>query len=175
MTKKILSLKDATNWLNQDGLLIYPTDTVYGLGCRADSLNAIHELCQFKPRKSGFIILIANWQDYLDWFKTPLDLNKITSDRPTTWILEASQKVPTALCNERGEIAVRLVAHQPTKQLIENLNCPIVSTSANHPGQPTPTTPHALEALGFPVMEGETGKASPSRIIHYETMAIIRD
>jgi L-threonylcarbamoyladenylate synthase len=171
----LLNLQQATEQLNQHQLIIYPTDTVYGIGCRADSDTAIKRLIKIKPRKSGFIILFSQWDNCLSWIKEDINLNQLKQSRPTTWVFSASEIVPSALCNNQQEIAIRVTEHPPTKNLIDKIRCPIVSTSANLPGEATPENPAGLLHLQLPIMEGAIGKHPPSRIIHYHSGKIIRD
>lgn len=171
----LINLKQAVLQLNQDQLIIYPTDTVYGIGCRADSSEAIKLLEKIKPRKSGFILLFTQWKNCLSWINIDIDARRLEQSRPTTWIFPASKTTPLSLCNEQQEIAIRIINHRPTQQLIDQLGCPIVSTSANLPGEPTPENPEGLQHLQLPILEGDTGKHAPSRIIHYPSGKVIRD
>ncbi|MDC3181234.1 Sua5/YciO/YrdC/YwlC family protein [Gammaproteobacteria bacterium] len=165
----------ALQYLNQDQLIIYPTDTVYGIGCRADSEVAIEKLMKIKPRSQGFIILSTNWQNCTKWIDCNIDPNSLIKPKPTTWIFPASRLVSKHLCNPEHEIAIRITQHEPTASLISKLNCPIVSTSANLPGMPTPKDVKGLAHLSLPIMQGNNGNYPPSQIIHFLKKNIIRD
>ena len=169
-----LNIQQALEHLNQQQLIIYPTDTVYGIGCRADSEEALHKLLQIKPRTTGFIILVASWNTHSNWIADPVHIPELFAEKPTTWVFKASSMVPKALCSSEHEIAMRLINHQPTKELIEKLGCPLVSTSANKPGEQTPSDPRGLTHLGIPIMDGPNGQQNPSTIIHYLTKTVIR-
>lgn len=168
----MINLNEALTYLNDDKLIIYPTDTVYGIGGLATSEKAIADLLKIKPRTTGFIIAIDSWEKYADWIDGEFSIEN--SSRPTTWILPAGKQVPKALC-QNGEIAIRKISHPPTKALLSKLNSPLISTSANRPGEPTPKTPEELSKIfDHPVLSGDTGNQPPSKIVHYTSGKIIR-
>lgn len=167
----LVNTDQAVEHLLGGGLLIYPTDTVYGLGCLTTT-QAIQSLLTIKPRESGFIILVDDIQHYLDWIDEPFSLP--VTDRPTTWVLKASKKAPICIQN-KGNIAIREVSHEPTKSLVKQLGSPLISTSANYPGQKTPSTPQEIMTVfDLPILSGDNGNQKPSRIIHYKSGTIIR-
>ena len=120
-----INLQQAVDQLNQEELLIYPTETVYGLGCRVDSKLAITKLLNFKPRSTGFIILITSWEQALPWINIQIDTAQLFKQEPTTWVFPSSTKTPKQLCSSKGEIAIRKIDFEPTKTLIESLGCPL--------------------------------------------------
>lgn len=170
----MVNIQTAQQYLNMGKIIIYPTDTVYGLGCLPSKSDALNELFALKKRPRQFIVLIDEWDRFSDWVDEPV--NQARLDVPkTTWIFKASPKVPLKLTSTSGEIAIRKVTHEPTKSLIAGLNEPLVSTSANFPKQATPTTMEGIQQLfSFPLLEGENGGGSPSTIIHYQSGQIIR-
>lgn len=169
-----INLQQAVDQLNQEELLIYPTETVYGLGCRVDSQLALTKLLNFKPRSTGFIILVTSWEQALLLLNIQIDTAQLFKQEPTTWVFPSSTKTPKQLCNSKGEIAIRKIDFEPTKTLIESLGCPLVSTSANKPGMPTARTDKELTKLAVPVMSGSIGNQKPSTIIHYLSKEILR-
>lgn len=165
----VVSLSQAIKHLNNEGILIYPTDTVYGIGCLP---NAVDKLLEIKPRTSGFIVLVDKFSHYEDWIAEPFSPPKTES--PTTWIVKATRIVPKKLQMD-GNIAIREVIYPPTLALLKKLSVPLISTSANYPGKPTPTSISELEDIfDLPILEGETGGNKPSKIIHYQSGKIIR-
>lgn len=165
----VINLSEAIKHLNSGGILIYPTDTVYGIGCLARYAD---KLLNIKPRTSGFIVIVDDHSRYSDWFDEPFSPQY--SKKPTTWVIKASHQVPDVLQND-GHIAMRQVTYQPTLDLLKQLDEPLLSTSANYPGKPTPKSIPKLEAVfNVPILEGRNGGHKPSMIIHYKSKRIIR-
>lgn len=164
-----MTLSEAIKHLESGGILLYPTDTVYGIGCLPQYVD---KLLTIKPRTSGYILITDDYTRHQDWFSEPFSPPK--TDKPTTWIVKASQIVPEPLVVD-GHVAMREVSHKPTQELLQALKDPLISTSANLPGEPTPDSPKGLKAIfEFPILEGQNGGSKPSTIIHYTTRKIIR-
>lgn len=171
----IISNEQALTHLHSGGLLLYPTETVYGLGCLPTNVDSIKKLQAIKPRRSGFIILIDEWEPYAHWIDEAFDRKKLERDKPTTWVFKSSDSAPHWLLSPEKEIAMRRVTYPPTLSLLQLLNEPIISTSANLPGHPTLQTIQELESVfDLPILEGEPGRKNPSQIIHHATGRIIR-
>ena len=170
----MISLSQAIDQLNTGEIIIYPTDTVYGIGCLPSKNRALKQLLEFKKRKRQFILLIDDWNRYHDWLSIHIDLQKINTDRATTWVLPASSKAPECLKNPQGEIAIRQVCHPATLALLQAIDEPLISTSANFPGQKTISSVAEADTLPFEIMEGQCGNQPPSQIIHYTSGKIIR-
>lgn len=170
----LINRNKAVELLNKGALIIYPTDTVYGIGCRADHNEAVAKLLSLKPRKTGFIILCKDWDEAQQWTieNIPDETRKTT--RPTTWVFQAQPHISSDLCNELHEIAIRVPNYEPLNQLLIAVDSPIVSTSANKPGEHTAQTPEELKTLNFPVLEGVIGNQPPSTIIHHRDRTIVR-
>lgn len=171
---KMISLSQAIEQLNIGKIIIYPTDTVYGIGCLPSKTQALNQLLEFKKRKRQFILLIDNWDRYQDWLNIQVDQKKLKEARPTTWVLPASPKCPDLLKNPSGEIAIRQISHPITLALLQAINEPLISTSANFPGESTITSSDEADSLPFEIMEGQCGNQPPSQIIHYQSGTIIR-
>ena len=131
------------NVLNNDGIILYPTDTVWGLGCDATNSIAVKKIYQLKKReeKKSMIILLANENDLLKYVFHPskkiIDFlsNQI---KPTTAIFKNAINLPEALINADGSIAIRIVKDDFCRKLISRFKKPIVSTSANISGSNSP-------------------------------------
>ena len=131
------SLRRAATALQNGGVIAYPTEAVYGLGC--DPLNeaAINRLLQLKQRDPGKgLILIADELHRLEPFLRPLSKSehaKISkkSEKPTTWIIPAQDWVPNWLTGWHSTLAVRVTDHPIAAELCKLAKMPIVSTSAN--------------------------------------------
>lgn len=132
------------NVLKGDGLILYPTDTIWGIGCDATNEKAIRKIYELKKRddSKSVIILVAEEKDILKYVAAP-DLtvfNFLESQRkPTTVIFSHGVNLPSLVLAEDGSVAIRLVQDEFCRHLIKRLGKPIVSTSANVSGQPSPS------------------------------------
>jgi len=129
--------------MRDGGIVLYPTDTIWGIGCDATSEQAVRRIFQIKNREDSktMIILVADERDVLHYVAAP-DLAVFDfieeQTRPTTIIFEHAVGLPDNLIAENGSIAIRIVKDEFCKHLIRRLRKPIVSTSANISGQPSP-------------------------------------
>lgn len=137
------SVEQALQTLRSGGIILYPTDTIWGIGCDATDEPAIERIYHLKQRddSKSMIILLADKRDILKYSASPNPaifnyLEK--SNRPTTVIYENALGLPDNLVNADGTIGIRLVSEPFCKALIKRLGKPIVSTSANISGQPPP-------------------------------------
>lgn len=138
-------IKKAVEVLNAGGTLLYPTDTVWGLGCDATNAEAVEKIFELKHRPKGksMIILLAEARDILQYVAAPHpDIIDIVEnfDRPTTVIYDGALGLAENLVAENGSIAIRVVREPFCKALIKRFQKPLVSTSANVSGEPTPAT-----------------------------------
>ncbi len=176
--------RKAVNILNQGGVIAYPTEAVYGLGCDPWDEDAVMELLRIKQRPwtKGMILIAANFNQLQDFIQ-PVDAATLakmeqTWPGPVTWLLPASDECPEFLTGEHETIAVRVTAHQPTIELCNCFGGALVSTSANLAGQQPAKFAHQvrrnLPEVDY-VMPGSNGGADkPSQIINAVTGAIIR-
>jgi L-threonylcarbamoyladenylate synthase len=125
------------------GVILYPTDTIWGLGCDATNAEAVQKLIRLKgkPLHKGLIVILASERDVLQYVANP-DLEVFdylaTTKKPTTVIFESGLEVADDVLNEDGSIAIRLVSEDFCRHLLKRFKKPIVSTSANLHGQPSP-------------------------------------
>jgi L-threonylcarbamoyladenylate synthase len=130
--------------LEEGGSILYPTDTVWGLGCDATNQKAIENLLAIKQRSAfqGLIILVESENDILSYSQQTdigiFDYLK-TTVKPTTVIYEKGRKVAPSVLNADGTIAMRVVKDEFCMKLLNAFGKPIVSTSANIHGEPTPS------------------------------------
>lgn len=136
-------IQETIEILKQGGLILYPTDTVWGIGCDATNANAVKKVYKLKQREDtkALICLVNNYsmlERYVDNVPkiayTILDI----ADKPTTVIYDAPAGVAENLVAEDNTLAIRIPDHEFCQKLIRYLGKPIVSTSANIAGQPTP-------------------------------------
>ena len=129
--------------LRNGGVILYPTDTIWGLGCDATNPEAVSKLMAIKgkPAHKGLIVILATDRDVLQYVASP-DLQVFdylaTTAKPTTVVYENGLNVADEVLNEDGSIAIRLVSEDFCRHLLKRFKKPIVSTSANIHGQPSP-------------------------------------
>ncbi|KFF00447.1 translation factor Sua5 [Chryseobacterium formosense] len=128
--------------LKSGGTILYPTDTIWGIGCDATNIDAINKIFEIKKREKNksMIILVENEKRLQDLVDVPemaweiIDL----SEKPVTIVYENPRGLPKELLAEDGSIGIRLVKNDFCKKLITKLNKPLVSTSANFSGEKSP-------------------------------------
>jgi L-threonylcarbamoyladenylate synthase len=136
-------IKKSIGIMQSGGIILYPTDTIWGIGCDATNAEAVKKIYQLKNReeKKSMIILVADEtmiQHYVS-DPSPRILSLISSaQKPTTAIFKNAIHLPPQLINEDGSIAIRIAKDDFCCQLIQRFKKPIVSTSANISGEPYP-------------------------------------
>ncbi|MFU8831000.1 MAG: L-threonylcarbamoyladenylate synthase [Wenzhouxiangella sp.] len=147
------TIQQAIETLNRGGVIAYPTEAVYGLGCRADDRAATERICALKDRSvdQGVIVLIRDLAQLGNWIE-PLDgqqqarLNQ-TWPGPVTWLLPVTSECPDWLRGRHSSLAVRLSEHPICQQLVGALKTPLVSTSANPSGKPPARSATEVQTL----------------------------
>ncbi len=130
--------------LKKGGLILYPTDTVWGIGCDAQNEEAVSKIYALKNRneQKSMIILVAEESEILNYSSRE---NHIIFDyikgveKPTTVIYEDAKNLAKNLLAPDGSVGIRIVKDKFCKQLIKSFGKPIVSTSSNVSGYPPPT------------------------------------
>lgn len=125
------------------GIILYPTDTIWGIGCDATNASAIQKIYHLKKReeKKSLIILAEDKKMIRRYVSNPSEkmLSFISIlQKPTTAIFENAVNLPKKLINENGTIAIRIVNDDFCRQLIHQFQKPLVSTSANISGEKYP-------------------------------------
>lgn len=136
-------------------VFLYPTDTTFGLGCDAKNVDAIRKIQQLKNRSDAksFVILVDSvrmLQSIVDVPVLAWDLMDL-SEKPITIVYDNPRGMPKELVAADNTIAIRLTNDLFCKKLISKLNSPIVSTSANLSGEPSPTD---FESISAKIKEG---------------------
>ena len=129
--------------MNKGGLILYPTDTIWGIGCDATNAVAVAKIYALKKRsdEKAMIVLLAEEKDILQYVTQP---NPKVFDyikgihKPTTFIYEGGIGLAENIIQKDGTIAIRITNDSFCKQLIKRFGKPIVSTSANISGYPPP-------------------------------------
>ena len=140
MEKEILA---AIEVLRAGGLILYPTDTVWGIGCDATNAEAVEKIYKLKQseNKTSMIVLCRDADMIVRYVnKAPGIAFEVMemSEKPLTLILQGAVGVAANLIPEEGTLGVRVPNHEFCQQLIRKFGKPIVSTSANISGEPTP-------------------------------------
>ncbi len=171
-------LQKVVDCLQKDGVIIYPTDTVYGIGCDLQSKKAFEKICRIKgvkPEKAKFSILCSDFKmvgQYGAHISTPYyKMLKRALPGPYTFILDASSEVPRFFQPGKKQIGIRMSAHPIPLGIIALLGRPIVSTSLKSEDEILhyDTDPESIEShFGKSVdmvIDGGFGNNVPSTII----------
>ncbi|OJZ18076.1 MAG: tRNA threonylcarbamoyladenosine biosynthesis protein RimN [Thiobacillus sp. 65-29] len=171
-------------YLTRGGLIAYPTESCYGLGCDPRNKRALKRLIALKGRDAGKgLLLIADHFRRLRRFVAalpPADLARMKRSwpGPVTWVVPASTACPPLLTGGRSTIAVRVTAHPVAARLCRMLGMALVSTSANKSGQkPARTAAQCRRAFGarVRVIEGRIGaRKRPSTLIDLASGTVLR-
>lgn len=165
------------------GVIAYPTEGVFGLGCMPGDLEAVARLLELKKRDAnkGLILIASRPDQFEGWIDMP-DGKSLPDPDPTcpiTWIVSPGAKVDPLLRGEHDGIAVRLTTNPVAHAICEAVNSPITSTSANLSGQPVAADHDELhrqfDACVDYIVPGECGPASgPSEIRILATGHVLR-
>jgi len=170
------------HYLKNGGVIAYPTESVFGLGCDPANRAAVKRILQIKgrPQHKG-LILLADRPSALQAYIAPVaDKRQLqaTWPGPHTWLIPTSKNCPKWLTGRHQTIAARVTANPFSSLLCKNIRMAIVSTSANRSGcQPARTTRECYRLFGgqVRVLQGRTGGAKkPSTIQDLASGRIIR-
>ena len=163
--------------LKSGGTILYPTDTIWGIGCDATNIDAIEKIFEIKKREKtkSMIILVESekrLQDLVDVPEMAWEIMDL-SEKPVTIIYDHPRNLPKELLAEDGSIGIRLVKNDFLKKLISKLNKPLVSTSANFSGEKSPMkfldiSQEIVDAVDFVVEENQ------DKVSEYSGSSIIR-
>jgi L-threonylcarbamoyladenylate synthase len=170
-------IKKAVEVLRSGGVILYPTDTVWGIGCDATNESAVKKIFEIKKRNEvkSMLVLIDNAakiQSYLDEVpEMAWDLIEF-AEKPLTIIFPDAKNLATNLLGDDKSIGIRVTKEAFSKRLCEQFRKPIVSTSANLSGEKTPLNFNEISdeiksqvdyVVNF--RQEETAKAKPSSVI----------
>lgn len=135
-------LQTALQVLREGGIIVYPTDTVWGIGCDATNEAAVRKIYQLKQREDSKSMLVlldnaAKLDYYVDVPETAEMLLSVESEKPMTLIYPNARRLANNLIAEDGSIGIRITNEPFSQALCAQLKRPLVSTSANISGQPT--------------------------------------
>jgi L-threonylcarbamoyladenylate synthase len=171
--------------LRRGGLIAYPTESCYGLGCDPDNHKAVQRLLKLKqrPQHKGLILIAANFKQVARYLQpiTPAQQQqlKISGTQAITYLMPVLPSAPRWLRGSHDTLAVRMTAHKQAAQLCRSVNSALVSTSANRSGQrPAKTYAQCQRLFGHKVwvLPGRVGKRKqPSTISRWVDGKIIRN
>ena len=129
--------------LHNGGIILYPTDTIWGIGCDATNADAVKKIFTLKNReeKKSMIILVSDEnmiRQYVSDHSPKMISYILSAQKPTTAIFKKAIHLPLQLVNEDGSIAIRIPKDEFCLQLIKQFQKPLVSTSANISGEKFP-------------------------------------
>jgi len=177
------SVTHAADILLRGGVIAYPTEGVFGLGCLPEDQGAIQRVLDIKQRDAakGLILIAADADQFDGWIDLP-DVTALPDPDPThpvTWIVPAGPKVTSLLRGMHPSIAVRITTNPTAKSLCIAADSPLVSTSANLSGRPTARNRNILQRQFGSVVDyvvpGDCGPASgPSEIRDFVSGNVLR-
>ena len=172
-------LQAALKVLREGGVILYPTDTVWGIGCDATNAEAVARVYEIKKRADSKAMLVlldgaGKLQGYME--KVPetawMLLEASEGQKPLTIIYPRAKNLAANLLAEDGSVGIRITEELFSKALCEQLRRPIVSTSANFSGEPaaklfSEISPEILEAVDYVCLfrRDDNSPAQPSSII----------
>ena len=171
-------LKNALEVLRKGGTLLYPTDTVWGLGCDARNKEAVNKIFKIKERAeyTSMVVLVCNDKMINRYVKEvpaiAWDLIEAAGNDPLTIIYPDGRMLAENIIAADGSVGIRIVRDEFCKNLIHKFGKPIVSTSANISGEPTPVSfseinPKIMNKVDYIVnlRQLEVNNTKPSTII----------
>lgn len=183
------NIKKVVDCLKKGGLIIYPTDTVYGIGCDLYNTKAIQRLCRIKgvdPKKMHLSFMCHDLSDlslYAHQVNTPIfKIMKKALPGAFTFILKASNKVPKILSSKKKQVGIRVPNHQIPLTLVERLGNPILTSSVKSKDEILQymTDPELIfdeyQHQVDMIIDGGIGENEPSTVISLldDTVEIIR-
>jgi len=179
MTISKNELSQAMLALKTQGVIAYPTESVFGLGCDPDCEVAIQKILDLKqrPPHKGLILIAANieqlhhYADFSSLNTEQLDKIKATWPGPFTWVVPTQTALSKLVSGDFDSIAVRVTKHPVVQALCQEFGKPIISTSANLSGLEACVTPQQVKQmfinnplLDYIIDQPVTGLENPSQI-----------
>ena len=170
-------IRKACEVMQKGGVIIYPTDTIWGIGCDATNAEAVRRVYEIKHREdSKSMLVLVDSEAKVDYYVEEVpavawDLIEL-ADKPLTIIYDGARNLASNLIAADGSVGIRVTREEFSRALCARFRKAIVSTSANISGEPAAATfadinPELLEAVDYVVgcCREETGAAKPSSIV----------
>ena len=171
-----------TTAIRRGGVVLYPTEGVWGVGCDPRNPKALERLLKLKrrPASKGLILLAHAQSPLAPWVGRPTLPTPPQDGRATTWVIPTRLGVSPLLRGKHRSLAVRITEHAPARELAAASGGVITSTSANLSGFPTPRTRWAVQRLWRGRVDGFLGaplggQNRPSRIFDTVSKRWVRD
>lgn len=162
---KQTDLKNCLDALHQGQTILYPTDTIWGIGCDATNEEAVQEIIRIKGRDSNknFIILLHDENQLASYTNEIPDIAYQLieyAEKPLTIVFSGAKNLAPSVIAKDGSVGIRIVKHDFCTRLLQRFRKPILSTSANISGQPSASTfddidPTILDQVGYVVEYGQ--------------------
>lgn len=179
-------IRKACEVMQRGGVILYPTDTVWGIGCDATNAEAVHRVYEIKRREdSKSMLVLVDSEVKVDFYVEEVpavawDLIEL-ADKPLTIIYDGARNLAPNLIAADGSVGIRVTREEFSKGLCARFRKAIVSTSANISGEPSAATfaeisPEILSAVDYVVgcRHDEQGGAKPSSIVKLGTHGEIK-
>jgi L-threonylcarbamoyladenylate synthase len=179
-------IRNSLKILNGGGIILYPTDTIWGLGCDATNKDAVEKIFRIKSRKdSKSLIILVNTIAMLERYvkdipEIAFDLIGV-SETPITIIYPKTKNLAPGIPAGDGSVGIRVCLDEFCNELIGRFRKPIVSTSANISGEPSPSNfmeiaDKIIQAVDYAVVykREDRKKHSPSPVIKVEHNGVIK-
>ncbi len=168
-------IQQAVDILERDGVIVYPTDTIYGIGCSIYSKKGVERIRRIKGREASkvFSILCADLKDLSRYARNVSNpaykLMRRMFPGPYTVVLEASREIPRIMHGKRKTIGIRVADNRICQDIVSTLGHPIITTSANRSGEEPGVDPYLIDdsigTLVDMVIDGGTLFSVPSTIV----------
>ncbi|MCL2650170.1 MAG: L-threonylcarbamoyladenylate synthase [Candidatus Azobacteroides sp.] len=179
-------IKKACEILSKGGVILYPTDTIWGIGCDATNKEAVKKVYEIKQRiDSKSMLVLLDSTAKLDYYvnecpNIALDLIEL-SNKPITIIYSGAKNLASNLIAEDGSIGIRITQEKFSKELCRKFKKPIVSTSANISGKPSPANFSEIDSVIINAADyvvnyrqDDLTPAKPSSIIKLDTGGLVK-
>jgi L-threonylcarbamoyladenylate synthase len=166
--------------IQEGGIILYPTDTIWGIGCDASNTDAVKKIFALKQRdEAKSMIILLDTDNKLQSYVREVpdiayDLMEF-AENPLTLVMPGAKNISPALIAEDGSVGIRVVKHDFCEQLIQRLRKPLVSTSANISGQASPknfgeVSPEIIDGVDYVVdlEQHDMSAKTPSTIMRLE-------
>lgn len=171
---KTINFDEAIKILDNDGVIIFPTDTVWGLGCRVDrptAINKFYQLKQREPNKPTAVLVgsIKQALSYGSFNEASMDVIQEHWPGALTVIVQAKNNVPAEIQGPGGTVGIRWPAFELVEKLCQAVGSGIMAGSANFAGDPPPTTIEEVNSQLIKqsdgLLDGVSGGQPPSTVV----------
>ncbi len=179
-----MKIKEIADVLNKGGIIIYPTDTVYGIGCLINFPNSIEKVFEIKqrPKTNPVLIMVRDLEMLKEYAEFNPEEEKIiikNIKKPVSFVIQTKKgKIPGIVNNDGNTVGVRFPNSRFLKKLFKEIQHPLITTSANISGDPFPRKfkeidKKILDKVNLAV-KGRNLSGKPSKLIDLKTGEVLR-